>query len=510
MLNFEGHNGSVSSLAFSSDGRFAVSGSDDQTIKLWEIATGKVLQTYTVGSEGGPRVTLSPDGRSILADTCDRGDASCSRTSLKLWDTVTGRLLRSIAAQNDNFFAFVFSPDSRFILASDARSSKGALHTFTLWEAATGKALRSFSRYAAPVSSLAFSPDGRYALSGGEDNALIMWDVATGKELRGFSGHSGAIRRVAFSPDGRFAFSGSDDGTARIWDAGKGQEVARMMAAPDGEWFTMTPEGFFPAHIATRTYWRLCAASRSRRLVRCISRSLTPISCVRLWPAIPMARSCMPAEVVSLDKVLDAGPPPNAVVTSHTPGSRSNTGLVTAAAHITDRGKGIGRIEWRVNGVTSGVMAAPSGSGPNYIVTRELALDLGENQIEVIAYEERNLLASPPARTTILYDGPADTLKRSCTSWPSASILMLIKAGRRRAVRRNWRSRRSILLWRMLRLSARKCKRREPRITAKSASRRRSIRTRRPPISTGSSSRWLQGLARATPSYSMPPHTAIL
>ena len=109
--------------------------------------------------------------------------------------------------------------------------------------------------------------------------------------------------------------------------------------------------------------------------------------------------------------MLDAGPPPAVAITSHKPGSRSGKDLVTVAARITDRGKGIGRIEWRMNGVTAGVMSAPAGPGPDYEVSQELALDPGENRIEVIAYEGRNLLASLPAQTTIVYDGPADMLK---------------------------------------------------------------------------------------------------
>jgi WD40 repeat protein len=410
-LSFAGHNGFISSLAFSSDGRFAVSASDDQTVKLWEIATGKALHTHTVSSEGGPEVTLSPDGRLILAGTCDRGDASCSRASLKLWDTVTGRQLRSMAAQNDNFLAFAFSPDGRFILASDARSGKSASHTFTLWDVATGKELRRFSRPTASVSSLAFSPDGQYAISGGEDHALIMWEVATGKELRGYSGHTGAIRRVAFSPDGRFVFSGSDDGTARMWNAGKGQEVARIMSAPDGEWFTMTAEGFFASSHRDTDLLALVRGVEVTAIGQLHQSLFNPDLVREALAGDPDGEVKHAARAVSLDKVLDAGPPPATAITSHPSGSRSNAVLVTAAARITDRGKGIGRIEWRVNGVTSGVMAAPSGPGPNYTVTQELALDPGENQIEVMAYEGRNLLASPPARTTILYDGPAGTLK---------------------------------------------------------------------------------------------------
>ncbi len=64
-----------------------------------------------------------------------------------------------------------------------------------------------------------------------------------------------------------------------------------------------------------------------------------------------------------------------------------------------------------MNGVTAGVASAPAGPGPDYNVTQGLALDPGENRIEVIAYEGRNLLASLPAQTTITYDGPADKTK---------------------------------------------------------------------------------------------------
>ena len=93
---------------------------------------------------------------------------------------------------------------------------------------------------------------------------------------------------------------------------------------------------------------------------------------------------------------------------------------MTVAARITDRGKGIGRIEWRVNGVTTGVKKAPVGAGPEYDVQQTLALDAGENKIEVIAYERRNLLASLPVRITITYSG-----RRADATKPNLHVLAI-------------------------------------------------------------------------------------
>ena len=84
---------------------------------------------------------------------------------------------------------------------------------------------------------------------------------------------------------------------------------------------------------------------------------------------------------------------------------------MTVTARIEDRGKGIGRIEWRVNGITAAVAAKPQGRGPAYTVTQQLALDPGDNTIEVVAYNASNLLASLPARTTIKFTGSADQAK---------------------------------------------------------------------------------------------------
>jgi hypothetical protein len=81
--------------------------------------------------------------------------------------------------------------------------------------------------------------------------------------------------------------------------------------------------------------------------------------------------------------------------------------VVTVETHIQDRGKGVGRIEWRVNGITTAVANAPVDSGPDLEVEQSLALDPGENAIEVVAYNARNLLAALPAQTTITYDAPA-------------------------------------------------------------------------------------------------------
>ena len=117
------------------------------------------------------------------------------------------------------------------------------------------------------------------------------------------------------------------------------------------------------------------------------------------------------AEVINLEKVLDSGPAPSVAIASPTEGRESATDLVEVTARVKDRSKGVGRIEWRVNGVTAAVAAKPAGSGPTYTLTKKLALDPGDNIIEVVAYDGKNLLASLPARTSVKFTGPADKAK---------------------------------------------------------------------------------------------------
>jgi hypothetical protein len=116
-------------------------------------------------------------------------------------------------------------------------------------------------------------------------------------------------------------------------------------------------------------------------------------------------------KVINLEKVVDSGPAPFVAIASPAESSQSASDLATVTARIEDRGKGVGRVEWRVNGVTAAVLAKPPGSGPSYTVTQHLALDAGDNTIEVVAYNATNLLASLPARTTIKFTGPQDRTK---------------------------------------------------------------------------------------------------
>ena len=402
-------------VVFSADGRFALSGSlvgdgvvlsaDGRPLRstpsgmtLWELSKGQRLRDFSSHTGAVWSVALSRDGRLALSGS-DGGYA------LTLWEVATGKELRTFRGHRHVVSSLAFSPDGAFALSGSWDT------TLKLWDLAAGKELRTFNGHLSQVKSVAFSPDGRLALSGSSDHSVRLWDVATGKELRSILGHAGSVTAVAFSPDGRNALSGSDDGTTRLWDIKSGREIARMMATPDGAWLTLTPKGFFSA---SRRDFDLLAIVRGLEVatVGQVHQSLFNPDLVReALAGDPDGEVKRAAEVVNLEKVLNAGPPPVAAIMSHTPGSRSSADLVTVAARITDRGKGIGRIEWRINGVTAGVMAAPAGPGPDYDVKQELALDPGENRIEVIAYEGRNLLASPAARTTITYDGPADSVK---------------------------------------------------------------------------------------------------
>lgn len=194
---------------YSTDGRTALSAGGDETLKVWDLNTGKLTISFTF--EGQSRgvisagavassVAIAPDGRTALSANTDG--------TLELWDLIAGRVMRTFPAPL--VFSVVIAPDGRTALSG----SSGDLQ---LWDIATGGAIRSFVGHTNQVLSVAIAPDGRFAVSGSRDRTLKLWDVARGTILRTFTGHAGAVTSVAFAPDGGNSLSGSTDHTVRLW-----------------------------------------------------------------------------------------------------------------------------------------------------------------------------------------------------------------------------------------------------------------------------------------------------
>ena len=207
---FSGHTSFVQSVAFSPDGKLALSGSKDDTLRLWEVATGREVRTFSGHTSHVSRVAFSPDGKVALSGSVDK--------TLKLWDVATGRELRTFNGHTDNVTSVALSPNGKLAL-SGSRDK-----TLKLWDVATGSTLRTFCGHTSGVASVAFSPDGKVALSGSGDKTLKLWDVATGRELRTFSCHYDYVNSVAFSPDGSLALS-TDYCALVLWEVATGREL---------------------------------------------------------------------------------------------------------------------------------------------------------------------------------------------------------------------------------------------------------------------------------------------
>ena len=393
---FAGHSRLIGSVAFSPDGTRLLSGSPDNTLKLWDAARGQLIRTFEGHSTWVNSVAFSPDGARLLSGSGDM--------TLKLWDTASGQLIRTSKEHSMPVNAVAFSPDGARLLSGSNDK------TLKLWDAASGQVVHTFTGHSGPVTSVAFSRDGSRLLSGSWDRTVRLWDAASGQLVRGFEGHSGWVNSVAFSPDGKRLFSGSGDSTVRIWNTATGQPLASLFASRSGEWMAITPEGFFDVSAKGADMLSIVRGLEVFSIDQFYQVLYRPDLVREKLLGDPGSKVRDAAAKLDLAKLLDSGRVPNVAITSHKAQGISPVDLVSMEARLADQGGGVGRAEWRINGITVGVVEkAAAAAGQPIALKQAMALDPGENTIELTAYNGANLVASVPARAKIIWTGSEPT-----------------------------------------------------------------------------------------------------
>ncbi len=217
---YEGHSGSVNAVAFSPDGQYFISGSGDKTIHLWDRVSGDLVTKYEGHTGSVNAVAFSPDGESIVTGSGDN--------TIRLWDRASSRLIRKINSLTDLIFkdlnikgvhAVAFSPDGQYIV------SGGSGKLVSVWDQAKGNLVRRYDGHSSSVHSVAFSPDGQYLISGSADKTICLWDWGRENSVTKFGGNVSNVNSVAISNDNQHIISSHEDNTVRLWDRATGSLV---------------------------------------------------------------------------------------------------------------------------------------------------------------------------------------------------------------------------------------------------------------------------------------------
>ncbi len=248
-----GHTRWVSALAFSPDGSRLVSGSGDQSLRVWNMqAADPASNPIAFRGHDGPITVLAfqPGGQWLASGSEDH---TARLWSLQAPDPLVNPVVMRSADQP--LSATLYSQDGAWLAAGGGDPSLGSIpNTVLLWAVQGPGQLRPaihLDGLSGWISALAFQPGGRWLAAGGGNQIIHLWDLKRENPAVApviLSGHQGWIWSLAFSPDGSFLASGSEDGTSRVWDLRaadpsaqplvlrQGERVGAVVFSPDGRW----------------------------------------------------------------------------------------------------------------------------------------------------------------------------------------------------------------------------------------------------------------------------------
>lgn len=426
----------LENACISPDGRWiaATLWGDHTVIKVWNARTGelafKLPQSNGTPYRAADMLAFSADSRWLIVGNHD----AKNKHAIKFFDLTTGQLGRTLllptkqpgyGGEADHF---AFSPDGREVASqySDLVGSN-SYRTVAIFDAASGKLIRPLpgDKVANQPTVVRYAPDGKSIYVGAYNSQNVnVWDAASGRLLRQLEGNPGQARSLAFASDGRHVVVGNENGTSAVYDTRTGSRQVITLHNPSGEWVTITPEGFFSASPRGAELLHIVRGFEATGIDQFYQSLYRPDLVREKLAGDPRGMVREAAAGLDLNKVVASGSPPDVRLTlpGRSVGAGSVAGeTIAAEAEITDRGGGIGRIEWRVNGVTVGVDSA-AGSPSPVRPLRRLALDPGRNTIEVVAYNSANLVASVPSRLDVSVQVASPSLAPAQPSVPSAPV----------------------------------------------------------------------------------------
>lgn len=199
-----GHKDEVWSVAYRHDHKFVLSGSKDKTVRLWDLMTGHCLRIFEGHRRYIESVRWSSNGQLAASGSGDR--------SIRLWDVETGQCVRVLEGHKSNVWSVAWCQDQCLLLSGSHDN------TIRLWDADIGYCLHVFEGHTDGVTGVVFNADASKALSASKDNSVRVWDLVAGRCLHVMEGHTAGVYSIACSPKSPLAVSGSDDGTVRVWD----------------------------------------------------------------------------------------------------------------------------------------------------------------------------------------------------------------------------------------------------------------------------------------------------